>query len=292
MIKKHKILITGVYGFLGLNLFTKLTKFKNLEVSGIGRNRHNLKLKNTISGSIDKKNLNKLKFIPDTIIHCAGEGSVKNVTKKYGSGYFTTKKILDFYKKKKIKKFILISSAAVYGGSQKIRPISLYGKQKLLIEKLCKLNLTGKKNKLIILRVFSLYGPGLKKQLFWDVCKKIKKTDNLFFGTGNEVRSWVYVDDLIRIIYKLCEKKNKSVILNISGKDTLKNKDLIKKIYKSYFPNKKINYPLFSGEKRKGDPRIMKSYKKNLQNKKLINYFTNLEDGIKKYIKWFKKIKY
>jgi len=288
MIKKHKILITGVYGFLGSNLYAKLSKFKNLQVSGIGRNRYNLKLKNTVSGSINKKNLNRLKFVPDTIIHCAGEGSVNNVTKQYGSGYFTTKKILDFYNKKKI---ILISSAAVYGGGRKIKPISLYGKQKLLIENLCKLSLKNKKNKLIILRVFSLYGPGLKKQLFWDVCKKIKKVDNMFFGTGNEVRSWVYIDDLIHIIFKICEKTIKSAIIDVNGTDTIKNKDLIKKIYNSYFPNKKMNSPSFSGEKRKGDPRIMRSYKKNIFNKKLINYFTNLEDGINRYIKWFKKIK-
>lgn len=288
--KKQKILITGVYGFLGSNLFTKLSKLKNLQVLGIGRNRYNLKLKNTVSGSINIKNLNKLKLIPDTIIHCAGEGSVSSVTKKYGSGYFTTKKLLNFYKKKKIKKFILISSAAVYGGGRKIRPISLYGKQKLLIEKLCKSTLKNKEKKLIILRVFSLYGPGLKKQLFWDVCKKIKKVDNIFFGTGNEVRSWVYIDDLINIIYKICEKKIKSAVLDISGKDNIENKDLIKKIYNSYFPNKKNNLPLFSGKKKKRDPKIMKSYKKKI-NKKFINYFTNLEDGIERYIKWFKKIK-
>ena len=91
--------------------------------------------------------------------------SIKNVTRKCGSGYFTTKKIINFYKQKKIKKFILISSAAIYGGGKNINPISFYGKQKLLIENLCKLNLKNKKKKLIILRVFSLYGPGLKKQL-------------------------------------------------------------------------------------------------------------------------------
>ena len=37
-------------------------------------------------------------------------------------------KIINFYKNKNIKKFILISSAAVIGG-KKIKPISLYGKQ-------------------------------------------------------------------------------------------------------------------------------------------------------------------
>ncbi len=288
---KHKILITGVYGFLGSNIYRRLSKSNSFNVFGIGRNKNKKKFRDTISGSINKQNLNRLSLKPDTIIHCAGEGSINNVKKKYGNGYLTIKKIINFYKNKKIKKFILISSAAVYGGGKKINPISKYGKQKLLIENLCKLNFKNNTSKLVILRVFSLYGPGLKKQLFWDVCKKIKKKENLFFGTGNEIRSWVYIDDLVEIIYKLCKKPNRSLTLNIAGKDTIKNKDLIKKIYSTYFLNKIFKVPQFSGKNRKGDPRIMRSYKKNFLNNKIINYFTNIDTGIYRYIKWFKKIK-
>ena len=53
----------------------------------------------------------------------------------------------------------------------------------------------------------------------------------------------------------------------------------------------KILKSLFSGKKRKGDPKTMRSYRKNPLNKKFINYFTTLEDGIDRYIKWFKRIK-
>ena len=161
----------------------------------------------------------------------------------------------------------------------------------MLIENLCKLNFKQKVNKLIILRVFSLYGPGLKKQLFWDVCKKIEKKNNFFFGTGNELRSWVYIDDLVKIIDKICVKSNTSLTLNIAGKNSIKNKDLITKIYDAYFKNKNFEIPYFSGKKRKGDPKTMRSYRKNPLNKKFINYFTTLEDGIDRYIKWFKRIK-
>ena len=82
---KYKILITGVYGFLGSKLYKKLNKVKNFQVLGIGRNKYKKKFKNSISGAITNQNLNSLKFIPDIIIHCAGEGSIKNVTRKHGS---------------------------------------------------------------------------------------------------------------------------------------------------------------------------------------------------------------
>ena len=41
-----------------------------------------------------------------------------------------------------------------------------------------------------------------KKQLFWDVCNKIKRKENVF-GTGEEVRSWLHIDDLISAILKI-----------------------------------------------------------------------------------------
>ena len=59
------------------------------------------------------------------------------------------------------------------------------------------------KMKIIILRIYSVYGEKNKKQLFWDVCNKIKRKENIFFGTGEEVRSWLHIDDLISAILKI-----------------------------------------------------------------------------------------
>ena len=38
----------------------------------------------------------------------------------------------------------------------------------------------------MILRIASLYGDGLKKQLIYDACSKISKGLNNFYGTGTE----------------------------------------------------------------------------------------------------------
>ena len=34
----------------------------------------------------------------------------------------------------------------------------------------------------MILRFYSIYGKGLKKQLIWDVCEKINNSMNVFLG--------------------------------------------------------------------------------------------------------------
>ena len=43
-----------------------------------------------------------------------------------------------------------------------------------------------------ILRFYSIYGDGLKKQLIWDACKKMKFNKNIFFGTGEEIKLDTY----------------------------------------------------------------------------------------------------
>ena len=49
-----------------------------------------------------------------------------------------------------------------------------------------------------IARLFSVYGPELKKQLLWDICKKLKNSNSnlILGGTGEELRDWVHIKDV------------------------------------------------------------------------------------------------
>ena len=78
--------------------------------------------------------------------------------------------------------FINISSAAVYGTPSRlpvgedadIAPISPYGWHKRQSEVLCSEHAELYGLRTCSMRVFSAYGPGLKKQLFWDLFQKTK----------------------------------------------------------------------------------------------------------------------
>jgi len=52
-----------------------------------------------------------------------------------------------------------------------------------------------------VVRIFSAYGPGLRKQLCWDIYQQIKNNKELqLFGTGHESRDFIFVEDIIKAI--------------------------------------------------------------------------------------------
>lgn len=284
MIQK-KILILGGYGFLGSHVY-KLLK-NNYEVYRIG--------KYTKNDLIDLKSLLKINKKFDIIIHLAGGSSVAESINNPGKDYFktviSTKELIKFIKVSNQKsKIIYISSPAVFGNSilkNKINPISPYGKNKFTAEKLLIKFQKKHKINLVIIRFFSLYGKGLKKQLLWDVLKKLKKKNYEFYGSGLEVRSWMHVIDAAKIIelFILNKKKNLAII-NATGDDIITNVQLIKKIYELCGISKK---PIFNNFVKKGDPKILTYSNKDLEKlnwKKSINF----TKGLKQYIRWFQKL--
>ena len=81
-------------------------------------------------------------------------------------------------------KFINFSSAAVYGNPKRLpineidelAPLSPYGKHKFESEKILKKYSGELSLNTCSHRIFSVYGPGLHKQLFWDIFLKARET--------------------------------------------------------------------------------------------------------------------
>ena len=115
---------------------------------------------------------------------------------------------------------------------------------------------------------------------------KLKKERYNFYGTGEEKRLWMHVRDAVNVIKLSIIHSNKKVeIINAAGGEILKNKTVIKLIYKLLKINKK---PLFNGITRKGDPLILSQRNKEL---KKIGWKSSISfsNGLNNYIKWFKK---
>ena len=81
-----------------------------------------------------------------------------------------------------------------------LAPLSPYGLHKCLAEDLCRFYAAYWKLPIAVIRFFSLYGEGLRKQLLWDACKKLHGDAFIFEGTGNEERDWLHVEDAVRLI--------------------------------------------------------------------------------------------
>ena len=77
----------------------------------------------------------------------------------------------------------MVSSAAVYGPGHegpigedaRLDPASPYGCHKLVMELLCRSYARSFGVSIVLLRLFSVYGEGLQKQLLWDLCSKLAR---------------------------------------------------------------------------------------------------------------------
>jgi len=233
----------------------------------------------------------------DVCINCSGAASVpdslKNPQRDFMLNTANAFKQLDALRKYNANcRYLNISSAAVYGNpeqlpiveNQSLNAISPYGIHKKLAEDICKEFHDIYNLKTCSLRVFSAYGVGLQKQLFWDLFQKSKNEKSVkLFGTGEESRDFIYIDDLvnaINVIIKNCAFNND--IINVANGEEVTIKIAAKAFYNLF--NEDISIE-FQGENRHGDP---VNWVADITKLKSLGYKqkVSLEKGLKKYYKW------
>ena len=290
----------GGTGFLGFHLCKKAIK-KKWNVTSLSTKKPKkiryLKKVNYLICDIGKKNeLKKIKSKFDYIVNFGGYVDHKNKIKTFKSHYLGCKNLANKFINKKIKSFIQIGSCIEYGLKKSPQKENLsttvngmkshYGKSKLMATKYL-LNLYKKKKfPVTILRLYLVFGP------YQDINRFIPIVingclDDLSFNTskGNQKRDFLYVSDLIDLIFKILENKNsRGEIFNIgSGKPQSLKKiiSFIRNIIKKGKPNYgKIN--LRKDETLTLYPDISK-VKKFIGWKPKINFKTGLSKTIKFY---------
>ena len=292
--KKQKILITGSAGFIGSNIAKKMYK---KFIYGIGRINEKLPtaaffIKN-LNKNITVKSLSSFKKNFDIIVHCAGGGLELSSDEDYKKNLLSIKNVLDYIKKNSNNtKLIFLSSLSVYGNKPKklsendsLDPMSTYAKNKIKGEKLCKLYSEKYNISVLILRVATVYGNGLRKRFIYDACKKITNNKNIFMGTGKEIRDYLHIDDFANLIKKILSKKmEKFEIINVGSGKKIKIIDVIKFIKKKLENKERI---IFNKKGLFRNPKylVSKNQKiKKFQWKPKKDFFKSLNN----YIKWYK----
>lgn len=236
----------------------------------------------------------------DVCINCSGAANVPfSIEKPYNDFQLNTVnvfKILDGIRRFNPEcKFINLSSAAVYGNPKRLpvrendelAPVSPYGIHKEMSEMICEEFHRFWNIKTVCIRIFSAYGPGLKKQLLWDLSQKIKNNDTIeLFGTGNETRDFIFIEDLIRLIDSVIENCSFSgEIINAANGSQIKVSEIAILMKESLNSEKNI---IFKGTNRKGDPLNWEGDNKKA---KELGYVQNISiaDGIKSYVVWLKE---
>jgi UDP-glucose 4-epimerase len=195
----------------------------------------------------------------------------------------------------------LFSSAAVYGNPKtlpisersRVRPISPYGIHKATSESLLFHYARVLKSNVTAFRIFSVFGPGLKKQIVWDVGQHALdavhrgKTSITLFGTGAESRDFIYVKDLCKaVLTVLAHASSQPIeIYNLASGIECRISEVAACLVQ------KLGLPLgisFNGEGRKGDPL---NWRADISKLKTLGFQPdyNLETGLKEVAVWMNK---
>jgi UDP-glucose 4-epimerase len=305
-----KVLVLGGAGFIGSHLITELlNSYEFVDVTSIGRGRADIndeRFRHT-SCDINLSNLNALyegksnSMDYEFIFNCAGTGSVgvahKTPLDDFRNTPLCVYEILEFIRSNSLKSiFIQVSTAAVYGNSDKLplcvtdflAPVSVYGVNNEIAEKIVAMyaNVFGIQS--TIIRLFSVYGAGLNKQLLWDACNKFKVGNSIFFGTGQEIRDWVHVTDAVKTLINAgLHTKKENIPLSIfnGGSGIPRNIDeVISGLAVSYGFEGPIS---FCGEAKLGDPVGLLADVDNRVNSNEVNF----QAGINEFSNWFKALK-
>lgn len=297
-----KLLIIGAKGFIGSHAYQH---FKNKEeyityASDIVNDYNDPNYFQISSSDADFTQIIR-KLQPDWCINCAGAASVQNSflqpLRDFSLNVNNVQKILSAIKDENPAcKFVQLSSAAVYGNSielpieesSALSPLSPYGIHKKQAEELCEIYYKYFGISSHILRIFSAYGTGLTKQLFWDLYQKFNAEKNpaTLFGTGSETRDFIHVNDIVQCFELIIKNAYLNFdIYNIGNGKQLKIKDLVN-VFKTVgnFQHKEVE---FLGNNRTGDPLYWEA---NIDKISKLGYHNgiSLTDGLKDYISWLK----
>ncbi len=235
------ILITGATGHLGAYLLEELADtnynlrilLKNPDETSKLEDYPHIEL---FYGDLtDPETLEGITKNIDTIIHLAAiVDYIAPESTLYSVNYEGTKNLIRECAKTGVKKFIFLSSTAVYGKNlpnhpikedQPLKPNNAYGKSKMLAEQ----ELLKFKNKMniIILRSSMLYGKGFDKGYF-HILRSIEKGNMKIIGNGENHIPLLHAKDAVEAILLSLENTTKSgSIYNITNENAITQKELL-----------------------------------------------------------------
>jgi len=296
------IVIFGGNGFIGRHLH-KLLK-KNHKVNVYGNKSFSNKLKSSYI-KYSKKNFVEIikKKNPEVIFFLSGNSypinSLNDELYDFKSNNLILQQLLSAMVLTEFKgRIIYSSSIAVYGPilanksivneKNNLNPSSYYGLSKSFAEQQIKFFSIKYNLKATVLRICSVYGPGLNRQIIYELIKKLLGNKETIYLQGNykDSRQFIYVSDCAKIMQKLINlnlRENFSIYNLAQGKKISINKissiinSLLKKKTKVYFANKIIQ------------PNLPELCNKKIKKLLRLKYFVPIEIGLKKIIKSLQK---
>ena len=227
---KKKVLLTGATGFIGGKIIKNLHNNENFDIICLGSSRvEGFKFINHNNYTFSKESFKQEGIDQiDIVIHAGAftpkQNNEANHIEKSNSNIFNTIHLLNNLPSLP-EKFIFLSTLDVYPVVKgKItenhipNPNTLYGSSKLYCEQV--IEKWAKQENLVfqILRLGHIYGPGegdYKKLIPLSIKKLIKNEIPTIYSDGEDLRSFLYVEDCCRLIIKSISLSDSAGPINI-----------------------------------------------------------------------------
>lgn len=219
------VLITGGSGFVGTTLVQKLLAAGKFTPINIDINKPQLKSQNQFWTKADIRSSPNLSRIfrqvrPYAVIHLAAKHYIpwcdEHPVETVHTNVAGTQNVLTAAKEHKVQRFILASSAAVYGAYNtpcketfKLTPNNIYGVTKVVNE--------GQTKDIFptahIARFFNIIGPQDKtSHLFPEIISQLKSSGKVKLGNTASVRDYIHVNDICAMLIALLDIKTPQIV--------------------------------------------------------------------------------
>jgi UDP-glucose 4-epimerase len=302
--------VTGANGFIGRHVVAELAR-RGEPVAGIGHGGwaepawRAAGLRAWLNADIDAASLTALAQVagpPRAVIHLAGGASVAASLRAPHEDFHrtvaTSLALLDW-----LRGFaagvpvVFASSAAVYGEghagriaeSAPVDPVSPYGAHKAMMELASMAFARSYGLRVAVIRLFSVYGPGLEKQLLWDLCGKLAAGGQVqLSGSGREQRDWLHVADAARLLADArawaASADGCPLILNGGTGNGVEIREVAASLAKAWGREDRAQ---FSGVGRAGDPLSLVADVQQLHARDF-HPTVGLEDGLAAVAAWYR----
>ena len=207
-----------------------------------------------------------------------------------------TVNVLESARRHGVKKALLASSSSVYGVNAKVpfaesdpvlSVISPYAASKLACEALGHVYHHVYKMDIVMLRFFTVYGPRQRPDLAIHKFARLIHANKPIpvYGDGSTERDYTYISDIVDGVSACTQRQFKYEILNLGGSKTVKLSRLIELLESAMGKKAIINrLPAQAGD-------VPRTYADISKAQSLLGYQprVNIEDGISKFVDWFRK---
>jgi len=301
-----RVLVTGAKGFVGSNT---VKHFKSLGYETYGVGHGDIPTSDLLAYGLDHWKSSEITIHAiqeynvefDLIVHCGGSGSVgfsvENPYQDFKKTVDGTLEVLEFIRLYSPSAHLIYPSSPAVQGEHPDSPIeesyigkpcSPYGYHKKIAEELCQSYSEKFGLNVSIVRLFSVYGIGLKKQLLWDAVRKISTCDAnaIFWGTGKETRDFIHIRDVVKIFESLIENSlkldSKFLLVNGGTGNKISIAQVVEKI-KSIL-NRDVELS-FNNKVSEGNPVFYWASTRRLECMGKFD-FTSFDDGLKEFVAW------